>query len=78
MEIYIDKAKKLATVYLSHSDDASEDVQSELSNFLTKCKDEKIFACVFHSGNGDLISTAKELLLQNYDSYDRYFDDDAR
>ncbi len=66
MRYSIDENKRLATVYCSHADQASEEQQRKLKDFIADCRNRKIFVCVFESGDGDLLENTKELLAYNY------------
>lgn len=65
MEYIIDNEKKIAQVWMSHADQESTEKQSELKEFIAERWKEKIFVCVYHSGNGSLLENTKELLTYN-------------
>ena len=54
MEIVMDNELKLAQVWCSHADQRDAD-----------CRKEKIFVCVYESGDGSLLENTKELLANN-------------
>ena len=58
----------VASVYLTHKDQDSEEVHQELNAFIADCKTKKIYVCVFESGSGDLLENTKELLVYNYNN----------
>lgn len=68
MECIIDKKNGLAQVWMSHADQANEEKQKKLRNFIADCKKKKIFVCVYESGDGDLVENTKELLTYNYNN----------
>ena len=63
MECHIDERKKLATVWMSHADQRSEEKQEQLKRFIADCRSKKIFVCVYESGKGDLTEGTKRLLV---------------
>ncbi len=65
MQINFDREKKTATVWLSHDDEKNEEKQEKLKAFLAECKSNKIFACVFRSGEENLLDNTKALLAYN-------------
>ena len=65
IECYIDQQRKLAKVWMSHADQESTEKQEKLQAFLADCKAQRIFVCVFESGNEDLVKNTKELLAYN-------------
>lgn len=68
MECIIDKKKRLAQVWMSHAYQASKEKQEKLRNFIADCRSQKIFVCVYESGDGDLVENTKELLAYNYNN----------
>lgn len=68
MECIVDNNKRLAQVWMSHADQASEEKQEKLRNFIADCRAKKIFVCVYESGDGDLVENTKELLAYNYNT----------
>ena len=69
MEFIIDNQKKLAQVWMSHADQASDEKQLKLEKFIADCREKKIFVCVYRSGDGDLSENTKELLACNYNNH---------
>ncbi|MDD3192482.1 MAG: hypothetical protein PHE47_01285 [Oscillospiraceae bacterium] len=68
MECIIDNKKRLAQVWMSHADQASEEKQEKLRNFIADCRLKKIFVCVYESGDGNLVENTKELLAYNFNN----------
>ena len=68
MEFIIDNLKKLAQVWMSHADQASDEKQLKLEKFIADCREKKIFVCVYRSGDGDLLEKTQELLAYNYNN----------
>lgn len=68
MRCSVDEKKKLAIVYCSHADQKSEEAQRKLKEFIAKCRERKIYVCVFESGDGDLLENTKELLAYNFNN----------
>lgn len=65
MEIVMDNELKLAQVWCSHADQRDEAKQQKLKEFIADCRKEKIFVCVYESGDGSLLENTKELLANN-------------
>ena len=65
MEIVMDNELKLAQVWCSHADQSDEAKQKKLKKFIADCRKEKIFVCVYESGDGSLLENTKELLANN-------------
>lgn len=65
MEIVMDNELKLAQVWCSHADQRDEAKQKKLKEFIADCRKEKIFVCVYESGEGSLLENTKELLANN-------------
>ena len=55
MEIVMDNELKLAQVWCSHADQRDEAKQQKLKEFIADCRKEKIFVCVYESGDGSLL-----------------------
>ena len=68
MECIIDNNRKLAQVWMSHADQASDEKQEKLRKFISDCREKKIFVCVYRSGDSDLLEKTKELLTYNYNN----------
>ena len=68
MRCSVDEKKKLAIVYCSHADQKSEEAQRKLKEFIAKCRERKIYVCVFESGDGNLLENTKELLSYNFNN----------
>ena len=62
MEIVMDNELKLAQVWCSHADQRDEAKQQKLKEFIADCRKEKIFVCVYESGDGSLWKTPKSCL----------------
>ena len=62
MEIVMNNELKLAQVWCSHADQRDEAKQQKLKEFISDCRKEKIFVCVYESGDGSLLENTKELL----------------
>lgn len=65
MEFEVDNELNLAKVWCSHADQRDETKQQKLKEFIADCRKEKIFVCVYESGNGSLLENTKELLANN-------------
>lgn len=65
MKIVMDNELKLAQVWCSHADQRDEAKQKKLKEFIADCRKEKIFVCVYESGDGSLWENTKELLTHN-------------
>lgn len=65
MEIVMNIELKLAQVWCSHADQRDEAKQQKLKEFISDCRKEKIFVCVYESGGGSLLENTKELLTNN-------------
>ena len=65
MEFVMDNELKLAKVWCSHADQRDEAKQQKLKEFIADCRKEKIFVCVYESGDGSLLENTKELLANN-------------
>lgn len=65
MKIVMDNELKLAQVWCSHADQRDEAKQKKLKEFIADCRKEKIFVCVYESGDGSLWESTKELLTHN-------------
>ena len=65
MKIVMDNELKLAKVWCSHADQRDEAKQQKLKEFIADCRKEKIFVCVYESGDGSLLENTKELLTHN-------------
>lgn len=65
MKFEIDNELNLAKVWCSHADQRDEAKQKKLKEFIADCRKEKIFVCVYESGDGSLLENTKELLANN-------------
>ena len=65
MKIVMDNELKLAQVWCSRADQRDEAKQKKLKEFIADCRKEKIFVCVYESGDGSLLENTKELLTHN-------------
>lgn len=65
MEIVMDNELKLAQVWCSRTDQRDEAKQKKLKEFIADCRKEKIFVCVYESGDGSLLENTKKLLAHN-------------
>ena len=65
MKFEIDNELNLAKVWCSHADQRDEAKQKKLKAFIADCRKEKIFVCVYESGDGSLLENTKELLANN-------------
>ena len=65
MEFEVDNKLNLAKVWCSHADQRDEAKQKKLKEFIADCRKEKIFVCVYESGDGSLLENTKELLTHN-------------
>ena len=65
MEIVMNNELKLAQVWCSHADQRDEAKRQKLNEFIADCRKEKIFVCVYESGDGSLLENTKELLAHN-------------
>ena len=73
MEIVMDNELKLAQVWCSHADQRDEAKQQKLKEFIADCRKEKIFVCVYESGDGSLLENTKELLANNLNTTHKVF-----
>ena len=65
MEINPHQESKLVEVWLSHKDQASQEVQERLREVYRRCAEEKYTVAVFCSGQQDLAEETSALLLYN-------------
>lgn len=65
MTVNMDYERKTAEVWLTHADEESPNHKEKLQALFEECKKEKIFVCVYHSGNGDLFHHTKALIRNN-------------
>lgn len=65
MKFEIDNELNLAKVWCSHADQRDEAKRQKLKEFIADCRKEKIFVCVYESGDGSLLENTKELLANN-------------
>ena len=65
MEINPHQESKLVEVWLSHKDQASQEVQERLRKVYRRCAEEKYTVAVFCSGQLDLVEETSALLRYN-------------
>ena len=65
MEINPHQESKLVEVWLSHKDQASQEVQERLRKVYRRCAEEKYTVAVFYSGQLDLVEETSALLRYN-------------
>ena len=65
MEINPHQESKLVEVWLSHKDQASQEVQERLREVYRRCAEEKYTVAVFCSGQLDLVEETSALLRYN-------------
>ena len=65
MEINPHQESKLVEVWLSHKDQASQEVQERLREVYRRCGEEKYTVAVFCSGQLDLVEETSALLRYN-------------
>lgn len=65
MEINPHQERKLVEIWLSHEDQASQEVQTRLREVYRRCAEEKYTVAVFCSGQQDLAEETSALLLYN-------------
>ena len=65
MEFEVDNKLNLAKVWCSRADQRDKAKQQKLKEFIADCRKEKIFVCVYESGDGSLLENTKELLANN-------------
>lgn len=65
MEINPHKESKLVDIWLSHEDQASQEIQERLRNIYRRCSEEKYIVAVFYSGLQDLAEETSALLRYN-------------
>ena len=65
MEINPHQESKLVDIWLSHEDQASQDIQERLRNIYCRCSEENYTVVVFYSGRQDLVDETSALLRYN-------------
>ena len=63
MEFEVDNKLNLAKVWCSRADQRDKAKQQKLKEFIADCRKEKIFVCVYESGDGSLLENTKDCLL---------------
>lgn len=66
MEINAHEESKLVDIWLSHEDQASQEIQERLQKIYRRCAEEKYTVAVFYSGQQDLAEETGALLRYNH------------
>ena len=67
MEININETKKIVEVWLSNEEKNDTSIKESLNKLYADYKKTKYLVVVYESGNQDLFSGTKSLLIQNRD-----------
>ena len=67
MEINVNENKKIVEVWLSNEEKNSNLIKNKLKELYDMYKKTKYIVAVYESGNADLFSGTKSLLVQNRD-----------
>lgn len=74
MEMNVRSDRKLVDIWLTNTEKNDPKIRSGLQDIYSKYKKENYLVVVFTSGNQDLYSATRELLLNNkYDGAERSF-----
>lgn len=65
MELNVHDNTKIVEVWLTNAEKNDPAVQTGLNDLYAKYKEKKYTVAVFHSGNGDLYQSTRELLTYN-------------
>jgi len=68
LEININETKKIVEVWLTNAEKNDEIIKKSLKQIYEDYKKTKYLVVVYESGNNDLFSGTKSLLLQNRDT----------
>ena len=67
MEVNINESKKIVEIWLTNEEKNDISIKEYLKKIYADYKKTKYLVVVYESGNGDLFSGTKSLLLQNRD-----------